>query len=78
MDKPTPPAATEGERRVYPLRTGKIRLTKGTASEIARAVGVRPSEAKFAKKLLRLVDSPRPKAAASKTVVTKKPSRSSK
>ncbi len=78
MDKPTSPTEREGEGRVYPLRTGKIRLTKGTASEIARAVGIRPSEAKFAKKLLRLVDSPRPKAAASETVMKKKPSRSSK
>lgn len=71
MGKPTSPRAAEGERRVYPLRTGKIRLTKGTADEIARAVGVRPSEAKFAKELIRLAESPSRKTAPPKSVVKK-------
>jgi hypothetical protein len=62
---------------VYPLRTGKIRLTKATASEINRAVGVRPSEARFAEKLIRL-DSVPPQTATSKSAVMKKPGRSSK
>lgn len=51
--KPTPPKATEGEIRAYPLRTGKIRLTKATASEIKASVGIRPSHEKMAKKVLR-------------------------
>lgn len=78
MSKSTSPTATVSEDRVYPLRTGKIRLTKATASEINRAVGVRPSEARFAEKLIRLVDSAAPKTATPKSAVKKNPGRSSK
>jgi hypothetical protein len=87
MSKSISPSATVGEDRVYPLRTGKIRLTKATASEINRAVGVRPSEARFAERLIRFVINPdadksqvsaSPKTATDKSAVKKKPSPSSK
>jgi hypothetical protein len=38
---------------VHALRTGKIYVTPGSASEIRRSVGVRPSEAKVAERALR-------------------------
>ncbi|HXU30144.1 MAG TPA: hypothetical protein VN851_06165 [Thermoanaerobaculia bacterium] len=80
MSKPTSTAA-QSEDRVYPLRTGKIRLTKATASEITRSVGVRPSEARIAKKVLLRMGLLAPKAVeevSSEPAAKKKPGRSSK
>jgi len=75
MDKSIPLKDAEAAKpyRAHPLRTGKIRLSaKASASEIARSVGVRPSEAKVALKALHAVESKARKSVAPKSVVTRK------
>lgn len=67
-------SAVNGSFVVHGLRTGKIRATQASASEIRRSVGVRPAEAKVAAEALRLVvRTSEPKT----TKVASKPTRTS-
>jgi len=56
MSEPTLPTPSHGKGKrteaVRGLRTGKIRLTKASASEILHTLGVRPSEIRVAEKAL--------------------------
>ncbi len=45
--------------KVHALRTGKIKLTQGSASEILRSVGVRSSDIRVAEKAYRNLGAPK-------------------
>jgi hypothetical protein len=54
---PTPRVRKAKRPPAVGLRTGKIFTTQASASEILRAVGVRPADMKMAAKVLRAVES---------------------
>ena len=57
MSEPTVPAPRNAKRSpATGLRTGKIRATKASASDILRAIGVRPADLKVAARVLRAVE----------------------
>lgn len=62
MSEPALPTPSPRKAKPRGLRTGKIHLTKASASEILRSVGVRPSDIKVAEKALEAALTRKPKS----------------